>query len=124
MKKLGLVTVTTCIALAATNVTAQTDSFDGIYKPRGTEYANWDCKTVGQDGGAVAIKNGKIWGVESLCTLKNPVQVNGISGTLFDAECAGEGNEWAERVMLMNADFGVYYITDRFVAEWQSCSIK
>jgi len=123
-KKIGFVIIATCIALAATNVAAQSNSFDGLYKPRGAEYANWDCKTVGQDGGAIAIKNGEVWGVESMCTLNNLVPVNGMSAVLFDADCAGEGSEWTERVMLMNADFGVYYITNSFVAEWQNCAVN
>jgi len=114
----------TCVALAATNLAAQSNSFDGLYKPRGADYANWDCRTVGQDSGAIEIQNYEIWGVESLCRLNNPIPVNGMSAVLFDAECAGEGYEWTERVMLMSADFGVYHITDSFVAEWQNCAIR
>jgi hypothetical protein len=110
-----------CIAMSATTAAAQSDSFDGVYKPIGAEFGTWDCKAVGQDGGAVAIQDGKLLGVEMTCALKSPSPVDGMSAILFDAECAGEGYEWTEPVMLMDADFGIYYITDSFVAEWQSC---
>jgi hypothetical protein len=114
-----------CAALGATDVLAQTSNpFGGLYKPRGAEFANWDCETVGQDGGAISINGYEMRGVESFCSLTNPVRVNGMSAMLFDAECAGDGGEWKERIMLMVADFGVYYITDKFVAEWQNCAIK
>jgi hypothetical protein len=113
-----------CEALGATHATAQTDRFDGVFKPRGAEFTNWDCKTIGQDGGAVAIRNGEIWGVESFCKIAKPVPVNGMDAVLYEAECGGEGYEWKERIMLMKADFGVYYITDKFVAEWQYCALK
>jgi hypothetical protein len=110
--------------LGATGVAADTSAFDGIYKPRGSNFESWDCKTIGQDGGAVAIDGNVLRGVETYCKLNNPVNVNGMSAVLFDAECAGEGYEWAERVMFMTADFGIYYITDKFVAEWQSCAVQ
>ena len=106
----------------ATSVLADTSVFDGLYKPRGSEFESWDCKTVGSDGGAMSIDNNILRGVESYCSLNNPVNVNGMNAVLFDADCAGEGYEWTDRVMFMSADFGVYYITDKFVSEWQSCS--
>ncbi len=96
-------------------------SLDGKYRPAGEEYSGWDCKNIGSDGGALAIEGNVIFGVESACTLNNPVNVNGMNAVLYDAQCAGEGYEWSERVMLMETDRGVYNITDKFVAEWQRC---
>lgn len=122
MKILALALVSA--ALGATNVAAQTDRFDGIYKPRGAEFSNWNCKNIGEDGGAVAVKNGEIWGVESLCQLSKPLPINGMDAVLYDADCGGEGEQWTERVMLMKADFGIYLIKDSFVSEWESCPIK
>lgn len=108
--------------LFPSSISAQSNAYGGLYKPRGAEFAHWDCETIGQDGGAISINGGELWGVESFCSLNNPVGVNGMSATLYDAECSGEGYEWNQRVMLMVAEFGVYFITDKSVAEWQNCA--
>ena len=63
-------------------------------------------------------------GIETYCKLSNPVNVNGMSAVLYEGACAGEGYEWNERIMLMAAEFGVYYISENSVAEWQNCAIK
>lgn len=118
---LGSFAVVISLFVGATSVNADTTNFDGVYKPVGEEFSHWDCKTVGQDGGAISIKNNVFRGIENRCRLNNPTNVNGMSAILFDAECAGEGSEWTQRIMLMQSDFGVYYITDQFVATWQKC---
>lgn len=100
---------------------AQADEFSGLYRPRGELAPPWDCKNIGQPGGAVAVDGGTLFGVENTCTLSNPVQVRDMPAMLFDAECAGEGEVSRRRVMLMHADFGLYLITSGFVAEWQRC---
>lgn len=74
--------------------------------------------------GAISIKGDELHGIESLCRLVKPTSVNNMDAVLYDMECAGEGEEWTERVMLMKAEFGVYYIINNFVAEWQICSAE
>ena len=62
--------------------------------------------------------------LERYCTLSNPVNVTEMSAVLFDAECAVEGTEYAERIMLMPSNIGVFHVTDNFVAEWHRCETK
>ena len=107
--------------IAASGVQAQALRLDGLYKPRGPEFAGWDCTSVGADGGAIEIRNLELQGVESFCRMTNPVRVTGMDALLFDMECAGEGAEWDERAMFLAADFGLYYIENGFVAEWERC---
>ncbi len=114
-----------CLAAAQT-AAAQTDQFDGLYRPSGEMFAGWTCRadSVGMDGGAVAIRNGQMFGVESLCDLTNPVEVRDMNAVLYDKLCRGEGDEWTERVMLMRSKFTarvLYVISDMYVAEWEAC---
>lgn len=37
---------------------------------------------------------------ESGCRLSNPTAVRGLDATLYDADCAGEGETWQTRLML------------------------
>lgn len=110
--------------MGATAIVAETSSFDGLYKPSGAEFENWDCKTVGEDRGAFEIDGNVVISLERYCTLSNPVNVSRMSAVLFDAECAVEGTEYAERIMLMPSNIGVFHVTDNFVAEWQRCETK
>ena len=100
-----------------TSVLADTSVFDGLYRPCGSEFGYWDCKSIGRDGGALAIYESVLSGVESNSKLNNPINIRGMSAVLFDRECAGEGEEWKALVMLMAADFGVYVITDNYASE-------
>ncbi|GHA40940.1 hypothetical protein GCM10008927_01490 [Amylibacter ulvae] len=113
--------VIVAIGMNAANIAVAADKYDGVYRPVGQMFAGWDCTTIGQDGGAIAIKKNVVYGIENNCKLTNPVNVNGMTATLYDANCAGEGNSWRSRVMIMKADFGLYYISDQFVASWQNC---
>ena len=118
-----LVPLLACLALAAP-AGAQTAEFDGLYKPAGAE--GWTCSAqmLGMDGGAVAIRNGQMFGVESTCDLTAAVPVRDMNAVLYDKVCAGEGETWTERVMLMRSMFTarvLYVISDMHVAEWEAC---
>ena len=95
--------------------------FDGIYRPAGDWAAGWDCRTVGSDGGALAIRDGRFFGVENVCALTNPVQVRDMNAVLFDGECTGEGMTYSERLMLMAIPGGVAVIRDGSVSELRRC---
>ena len=98
---------------------ALAQAYDGVYYPSGM--SGWSCQTIGMDGGAVAIRDGQLMGVENTCDLTNPVGVTGMEATLYDMECSAEGTTYTERVMLMHSGEGVYVIRDGFVAEWARC---
>lgn len=112
------------IALALTlalPALANATPYDGVFRPNYDFAASWDCSTIGSEGGAVAVQGDKLLGVENTCTLTDPVEVRGMSATLYDAECTGEGETASERVMLMAHDYGIYVIRDGFVSDWLLC---
>ncbi|SMH57977.1 hypothetical protein [Maritimibacter sp. HL-12] len=95
--------------------------YDGLYRPNYDFAATWDCTDVGMEGGALAIEGDRLFGVENICELAEPVELRGMNAVLYDATCDGEGTRYEERVMLMAHDFGVYVIRDGQVADWLSC---
>jgi hypothetical protein len=95
--------------------------FDGVYRPDQPWAEGWDCKSVGSDGGALALRDGVFYGVENACQLTNPVEVNGMSAVLYDAECSGEGETYAKRMMLMRLPEGLAVIEDGFVNVLRAC---
>ena len=91
--------------------------FDGLYRAG----EGWDCQSVGSDGGALAVRDGVFYGVESACQLTNPVAVNGMSAVLYDAESNGEGESYSKRMMLMQVPKGLAVIEDGFVNVLMAC---
>jgi len=95
--------------------------FDGVYRPDQPWAEGWDCKSVGSDGGALAVRDGVFYGVENACQLTNPVEVNGMTAVLYDAACSGEGETYAKRMMLMRLPEGLAVIEDGFVNVLRAC---
>lgn len=93
--------------------------FDGVYRLA----ANSDCALVGVDGGAIAIADGVFHGVESDCQMREPVQVNNMNAVLYTMECAGEGEIWTERAMLMEkgAGDGIIMVWDGYAFVYDRC---
>ena len=98
--------------------------YDGLYRPNYDFAASWDCETVGMEGGALAIEGDVLTGVETRCTLGDPVEVRDMNAVLYDADCAGEGESYSERVMLLAHEFGVYVIRDGLVLDWLACDAE
>ena len=96
--------------------------FDGTYRPNYDFAVSWNCTDIGMDGGALAIRDHELFGVESLCRLTEPVRVNGMNAILYNGICAGEGYEYSERIMLMKNDHGVYVIRDGFALDLIHCN--
>ncbi|MFZ7091769.1 hypothetical protein [Primorskyibacter sp. 2E233] len=92
--------------------------YDGLYKPQGS---NWNCRDIGQDGGAIAVRGNTFDGVESRCALKNPVAVRGMSATLYDAECSGEGMTYGYRMMLLSSPPGLTVISEGYANYLEPC---
>ena len=107
------------LALALLPLPVAAGPFDGVYRPDGME--GWDCQSIGSDGGALAVRDGVFYGVENACQLTNPVEVNGMSAVLYDAECNGEGESYAKRMMLMRVPEGLAVIEDGFVNVLRAC---
>ena len=95
--------------------------FDGIYRPDQPFAEGWDCQSVGQEGGALSVQGDIYTGVENQCRLTNPVQVTGMDAVLYDAECAGEGETYSYRLMLMRLPDGIAVIQDGSVNELLTC---
>ncbi len=114
-----------CFALIATTSAAFATPYEGVYRPASAAAQTWTCRSVdvGMDGGAVAIQGDRLRGVENNCLLTNPVDVRGMSATLYDAECSGEGETYTERLMLMKGyDGGVVVIRDGWASDWARCN--
>ena len=71
--------------------------YDGVYKQTATA----ECGLVGVDGGALEIREGIFYGVESQCRMTRPVNVVDMNATLYTMECSGENTAWTERAMLL-----------------------
>ena len=98
-------------------------SYDGLYRPTGGHSVGWSCQRadIGMDGGAMAVQNGKFFGVENECALTNPVAVRGMQATLYDAVCSGEGESYTYRLMLMKTSDGIAFVKDGFANRLTRC---
>ena len=76
---------------------------------------------VQTDGGPVKIKDDVFFVVEMGCELSNPTKIRGMSATIYDAKCSGEGEHWDWRIILMKSYNGIYLIQDEFAAELIRC---
>ncbi|CAN1553705.1 hypothetical protein MCELHM10_02285 [Paracoccaceae bacterium] len=113
---------TTLVTFLLTATPVFAGPYDGLYYPDGIGGAQgWDCVSVGSDGGAFAIQDDILHGVESQCRLTNPVAVNGMDATLYDAECMSEGEESSRRLMVLRLRDGVALIGDGYVFPLKSC---
>ena len=81
----------------------------------------WDCRSVGSDGGALAIEDDVFKGVENHCRLTNPVPVTGMDAMLCDAHFAGEGESYSYRLMILRVPAGLAVIEDGAVNLLKSC---
>lgn len=99
---------------------ALAQSYDGVYR----QAANSDCALVGVDGGAVEIRDGIFYGVETECRMTRPVNVVNMDATLFTMQCSGDDQVWTERAMLMNkaGDDGVIMVWDGFAFVYEACT--
>ena len=95
--------------------------YDGVYRPDQPWAQNWDCESIGMDGGALAVRDGVFFGVEAQCQLTNPVSVRGMAATLYDAVCSGEGESYDQRMMLMTTANGIAFATDGVVSALRRC---
>lgn len=100
-------------------VVATANPYDGVYK----QTANAECSLIGVDGGALEIRDGIFYGVESECLMTKPVNVVDMDATLFTMQCSGEGQFWSERAMVMeDADSdGIIMVWNGYAFRYDRC---
>lgn len=103
----------------ATQVLA--DQFDGLYQPSGSD---WSCSSehIGMDGGALAIMDGYLEGVENRCELTSPRAIE--DGTLYTALCSGEGESYSEFIVLSLTNDGLLLQRGDHTVEWTRCEAR
>jgi hypothetical protein len=115
-------TFTTLVAIVIGTVAMATTPFEGVYLPVNADPTKWDCQNIGFEGGAVAIEGNWLIDIENACELTNPTRVIGMKAFLYDGQCAAEGEEYSERIMLMAQEAGrIFVIRDGSVNMWKSC---
>lgn len=87
----------------ATPALAQGTMFDGDWTD-----GNPAACVIGSDSENVGtrIRDGVLYGIESACRMTNPVTVRDMAAVLYDMDCAGEGESWSYRLLLMRNDDG------------------
>ncbi len=97
------------------------DTYDGQYYWTGTDPVQ-GCSNDRYNEMGIKIEGPRIFYVETTCELNNPTPVRGMSeGLLFDAICIGEGDKWAERVMLYQTYEGVSVLSRGAVRTYTRC---
>ena len=124
MKFHKVISLAASLAITASVSVADTSLFEGLYKPRGEEFAHWNCEAVGEDGGALSVSENRVTLTEESCALANPIASSEQSSVSFDASCAIEGTEYEMQVTLSKTDFGLIFSGDGFAAEWENCSVQ
>lgn len=73
-------------------------------------------------GAAFRIEKGRLFGIESTCTLANPTNIRDMDAMLFDLQCVGEGLNWSDRIFLMKMDDGsLLYVVDKSAFTYAPC---
>jgi hypothetical protein len=105
--------------LAILPATVFANPYDGVYK----QTANAECGLIGVDGGSLKIEDNIFYGVEVECLMTNPVDVDQMDATLYEMQCSGEGETWAERAMLMPdaENTGIYMIWSGYAFRYDQC---
>jgi len=124
MKFNKVISLAASLTITASTSIADTSLFDGLYKPRGEEFAHWNCAIIGEDGGALSISENRVTLIEESCALANPIASSEPSSLSFDAFCAIEGTQYETQVTLSKTDFGVIFSSEGFSAEWENCGTQ
>lgn len=112
------------ILATAVGTDAFAQNFDGLYHPNWGQGSKWICAAdyVGSDGGAMQIKEGQLFDVETYCSLNDPREINGTEIVKYTASCSVEGSTLQSTVFLAPYDKGVLKADDNGIADWRSCN--
>jgi hypothetical protein len=99
---------------------AMAGPYDGVFKQTSAS----DCLKIGQESGALEIRDGIFYGVEVECRMTRPVNVVDMDATLYTMQCSGEDQTWSERAMLMTpADGdGLIMVWNGYAFRYDRCS--
>jgi len=105
------------------STSANATPFAGIYRPDYPEFTNWSCRAdqVGMDGGAVAILNNQILGVENTCDMDNPRPLTDQKGMAYTLTCAGEGETYRETAEITRTPTGIRINRSGGASDWIKC---
>jgi len=95
------------LLLVFTTTAAGAGPYDGRYKPDTPAGESWDCRNIGQDGGAVLLTANIFCALGTRFTLRDPVKLSGMDGTLYDAICQADGAPWQRRILILRTDTGI-----------------
>lgn len=94
------------------------ERMQGVYRV----LPSWNCRDIGMDGGAVAVLDAQMIGVETTCDLTDGMAVGSHGTALFKARCTGEGETWEEEIILQRDMFGrLAVLHGDGVAIWETC---
>lgn len=98
-----------------------TTPYDGVYRPDADWARSWSCIEIGSAGGAIAVGDGRLVGVQGVCDLNDPQPVRGLRATLYDAVCTGEGQNFEHRMLLMQTAKGIAVLQNGLLIELRRC---
>ena len=85
-------------------------------------YPGGSCVFDHSASGVIRLSETTFWGTETKCDLTNPVEIRDMDGILFDLMCLGEGMEYTERMLLLQAyDGSLTTHSDGFTNTYTLC---
>lgn len=127
MEKSIVVGVVSALALAIPSA-AQADGpawrmFEGIYEPVNSDGVEWTCEArdLGQEGGALGVVDGALYGVENTCDLSRP-RLSSDGSVTFASTCDAEGERIKEEITLAVTSDGVSVSRNGRTTQWRSCT--
>lgn len=97
--------------------------FEGLYEPANSDGIEWTCEArdLGQEGGALGVVDGALYGVENRCDLSRP-QLSSDGSVTFASTCDAEGERIKEEITLAVTSDGVSVSRSGRTTEWRSCT--
>ena len=113
-KFLAVTFAASCLASAGL---AQTSDFEGLWAQNPAS-----CNATNTDLVPMRISGSTIQFYESRCEMTAPVNIRGMYGQLFDFVCAGEGETWSTRgLLVLNGDDTLTEISNDSTTIFQRC---
>lgn len=97
--------------------------FEGLYEPVNSDGLAWtfQVRDLGQEGGALGVVDGALYGVENRCDLSRP-QLSSDGSVTFASTCDAEGERIKEEITLAVTSDGVSVSRSGRTTEWRSCT--